>query len=453
MSLKTSWRSWRRGRAAQKAVRDIPSKRPLREFVYLDEVSLRSLLVSQRDTIPEAETRAISLAEEAEASGKVMVGNELVGKGELGSRFKTSNSNSVQTSRKAIAQSLFNELRSAKNVDYAIVVTSNSPDPLPNVSALGRSNNATAVIPASALQRGALVELEVVLKVDPVFKLNTLFSEFTAMVDENKGMFGANAQAMLHDMAPVNRMLQRLLAGLIPIRAVANNFSVVAWAGEEFVVHDSALGQLPMARRSLEVVGVTEHLSYWKDIRRVLFSESRVTLLGRVARDGLHESWTPVKLADLFREAVPTLVDQINEASHTGVGGLTAASREVEDQALPLALNIYKHKLQEVGGIELDELESAQLALALEKVSSDAQSPAAQKVAFELVRKAVEDKAGTSIFNSNAHLAARKEARTAAGLETLPGVEQPSAGASTEPIRYNTADDRLLDVEIVAIYW
>jgi hypothetical protein len=74
-------------------------------------VSLRSLLVSQKDTIPEEVSRAISLAEEAELSSKVSVDAPLVAKAEAGARYQTSNSSTVQTSRKAIVQTLFKELR------------------------------------------------------------------------------------------------------------------------------------------------------------------------------------------------------------------------------------------------------------------------------------------------------------------------------------------------------
>jgi len=49
MGARRWWKNWRSRRKRARAVAEVPEKRPLREFVYLDEVSLRSLLVSQKD--------------------------------------------------------------------------------------------------------------------------------------------------------------------------------------------------------------------------------------------------------------------------------------------------------------------------------------------------------------------------------------------------------------------
>ena len=64
------WRGLRDRWRAKRAKKVIENARPLREFVYLDEVSLTSLLVSQRDTIPEHVTSGRSVSEQAEISAK-----------------------------------------------------------------------------------------------------------------------------------------------------------------------------------------------------------------------------------------------------------------------------------------------------------------------------------------------------------------------------------------------
>src|SRR6185437_2587482 len=122
MGVRNWWKSWRSRQKRARAVAEVPEKRPLREFVYLDEVSLRSLLVSQKDTIPEEVSHAILVAEEAELTGNVSANAATLGKAEIGSRYQTSNSSTVQTSRKAIVQTLFKELRDEKDLDYALVV-------------------------------------------------------------------------------------------------------------------------------------------------------------------------------------------------------------------------------------------------------------------------------------------------------------------------------------------
>lgn len=421
--------------------------------MYLDEVSLRSLLVSQKDTIPEQVSRAISQAEEAEIAGKVS-SDALVAKGEVSSRFQTSNSNSVQSSRKAIVQTLFKELRDDVDLDYSLVVRSDPPEQFADIASVARELDPSVVASAASFQRGALVEIEVELEVDPVFKLGTLFSEYTSMAEEYPELFGT-ARAAMQDAQPVNKILQRLLAGLIPIRARAINLSVVQVGGVEYVVHNDAISGLDVDRRPLEVVGVTEHIGYWKDIRRVLFSSARVTMLCRVARDGLHASWTPVKLADVFRDVVPTLVDQINEASRTGMGSLALARpQDRQQEALGEALNLYKRKLAGTAGIELGVVEEAEIALAVRAAEIDVSSLSGQRRAFAAVRGVIEGKAGDTILDPDGDLVARREARAAAGLPLFPRLEDmTNSNSPQQPNSTPREDDRLLDVEVVAIYW
>lgn len=453
MSIRSWWRDRRRKRRSSKAVKDLPARRPLREFVYLDEVSLRSLLVSQADTIPEQVSSAISRAEQAEISSKVSGGSDLVAKGELGSRFQTNNSNTVQTSRKAIVQTLFNELRNDVTPDYALVVSLEPPRVLDSLDDIQDIGDPSVVAPASALSRGSLVEIEVQLDVDPVFKLGMLVSEYASMAEENPGMFDHSGKTMLQEVAPINRVLQRLLAGLIPIRARATNFSVLDIDGCEFVVRNETVSSLNAPVRPLEVVGVTEHLGYWKDIRRVLFSSARVTMLCRVSRDGLHQTWTPVKLADLFRDAVPDLVDQINLASRTGLSGLSTGHFERQGhEPFREAVHLYREKLEEAAGVRLSPSGEAALEAALMPWLSSEPTPSVQRSAFAAVRTVMETEGGLTEWDSDSDFAARKEARSGARLDLFPttvGTSKDSAARHVEPVQAA----RLLDVEVVAIYW
>lgn len=151
------------------------------------------------------------------------------------------------------------------------------------------------------------------LTADPVFRMGTILSEFTTIAEGVPEPFiTRDVTKMLNDARPMNKVLERLLAGLIPIRAEAVDFEVLVVNGEEYIVYKEAAKEWDGDRRPLVIVGVTEHIAYWKDIRRVLFSDADCRLLCRASRAGLHRSWTPVKLADLFRHVAPDLVDQIN---------------------------------------------------------------------------------------------------------------------------------------------
>jgi hypothetical protein len=427
--------------------------------VYLDEVSLQSLLVSQKDTIPEEVSRARAVAEEAELSGKMSAGVAAVGKAEAGTRYQTSNSSTVQTSRKAIVQTLFKELRDEENLDYALVVRTEPAQKFKSIEEISSTVDPDLAVPASCFERGALVEIEVILEVDPVFKLGTRISEFTAMAEEYPAMFGQAGevgQTMLREAQPVNKVLQRLLAGLIPVRAKAVRYSVVTVGGREYVVHNDAIADLEVERRPLEVVGVTEHLGYWKDIRRVLFSAGRFTMLCRVSRDGLQATWTPVKLADLFREVAPSLVDEINAASRSDVGGMSAsATDDAYSEALGKALAVYKDKLISASGLKLSSTTEEKLVAIIAEMKAEATSPSKQRRAFAKVRDFINAAIdGSVVVGDDVDLRARQEAREETGLPLFPSLEVQSFTTDTgESTSSNDEEDRLLDVEVVAIYW
>ncbi|WP_156325357.1 DUF6414 family protein [Nonomuraea sp. SBT364] len=439
----------------KRAVEDVPSKSVLREFVYLDEVSLRSLLVSQSDTIPEQVSRSIALAEQAEITGKLSGGNAAVVKAEIGSKFQTSNSNTVQTSRKAVVQTLFKELRDQNRLDYALVVRTEKPEVFTSAEAIQTASEPSTAVPASSFVRGALVEIEVELEVDPIFKLGTLFTEYSEMVEEFPRMIGRSDRAALSELQPVRKVLERLLTGLIPIRAKAVNYSVVTVSGQEYVVHNSAIVGLGLISLPLEVVGVTEHLGYWKDIRRVLFSSGRFTMLCRISRDGIQCKWTPVKLADLFRDVAPTLVDQITTSSRAGVLGLGQSRIEdSEQQALVRALTIYQAKLSLAASVELDSTRQAELAAAITEAGTGEISAAVQRSAFTKVREIIQCAANNdAIVDAETDLILRQEARTEGGLTAFGALVSPSRESQPPADDDSQERDRLLDVEVVAIYW
>ncbi|QCQ91771.1 hypothetical protein E7742_11380 [Rhodococcus sp. SGAir0479] len=399
-------------------------------------------------------SRAISQAEEAEVTGKVAAGNDVLGKAELGSRFKTSNSNNVQTSRKAIVQTLFNELYDDASIEYAIKVSKVAPRPASNVDSAIKPVGRYGAVPASVFTRGTLIEVEVSLDVDPVFKLRTMMSEIEAMAKESGELFGSAGQAMLREVGPMNQFIERLLAGLIPIRAKATSLSVIEVDGQEYIVDNRIIDQIDVVRRPLEVVGVTEHIGYWKDIRRVLFSSSRVKVLCRVARDGIHHRWTPVKLAHLFNDVSPELADQINEAGRTGISGLRDSGASADIGVLQQALRFYRQELEKVADVELDGKDRDELDVELQGLSSDGSTSSVQRQAFATVYRAVAAKSGKEeLLNPDADLAARNFARASAGLSLSPAFGSRVEIATHETERSSEADSRLLDVEFVAIYW
>jgi hypothetical protein len=147
------------------------------------------------------------------------------------------------------------------------------------------------------------------------------------LFQEAPELLGPDVREQLQEALSVNAVINKLLAGLVPVRGRATDYVTIRTSDQEWVVHRTVLRQLgddiAAQARALDVVAVAEASLFWKDIRRVLFSGSRYLVLCRISRDGLHDDWTPVKLADVVRGFAPAVAEQISTA---GQGLLTAAT-------------------------------------------------------------------------------------------------------------------------------
>lgn len=426
---------------------------PLREFVYLDEVTLRSLLSSQTGEMTDSTSERSVDTLGGQVSATLGANPALLAKAELASRFQTTNSSTIQTSRKATVQSWFREFYDIPNL--RLIEPTKPSGPASDIKMLKHIGDRSLVVKSSSLRRGALVEFRVKLKADPVFHLGTMVSEVSAMAEDYPEMFAVgNGLETLRQAQPINKILQRLLAGLIPVRAEAIDYSIVAIDDIETVVHNGVLDGLDLERRPLEVVGVTEHLAYWKDIRRVLFSEAEFTLLARVARDALHDTWTPVKLANLFHEVAPDLINQINTASRLPFGTTQLLTPAVSTETrLSDALRTYADALLGKSNQKLTAIERERLDVRIEILGQRASSVSEQRTAFREVKDLLIEFANVEV-DPDEDLELREAARSSVGLSLFPalGAAAPVAVATPTPVAPNKIP-RLLDVEVIALYW
>jgi hypothetical protein len=452
VSIKSWWiRTFRTPRGVEPEPLTSDSRLPdLREFVYLDEVSLRSLLSSQKGGITDSTSEQAVEAQEASLAGTVGANAGVIAKAEVASRYQTTNSSTIQTSRKATVQSWFRELHEIEGLRTIEPVRASSP--VSGVEALLTIEDQSLVAQTSELRRGKLIEIRVRLAADPVFHLGTMVSEFTAMAEDYPDMFAAgDGLHALDEAQPVNRILQRLLAGLVPIRARAVDYVVVDIDGTEYVVHKDLVAGLGLASRPLEIVGVTEHEAYWKDLRRVLFSEAEFTVLARISRSGLFDTWTPVKLADLFSDLTPGLVEQLNAAGRVPFTGVARQAASAESK-LGNALSTYAASLLAELGKPVDDAQGATIARRIRDLRSRASSVTDQRSAFAELTNELLGAVGGELDPERA-LELRNAAREASGLSFFPAL-----AGNTEIVPSSTPSRpdegcRLLDVDFVAIYW
>lgn len=431
-----------------------PKRPPLREFVYLDGVSLRSLLSSQKGALTENITELLSRADEAELAGSLS-GGAPVFKAEITSRYQTSNSQGTQTSRKSIVQSLFKEFRELEGVRL-LLQPIDVLEPPASIEELIRPESAMAVS-SEDLERGGLVEVEVELVADPIFRFSTIISEISDMAREYPDMLAApGAASVMAEAEPVNRVLQRLLAGLIPLRARAINVVMVEIRGVEYLVPAVAAAALGIRTTPLFVVGVTEHLSYWRDVRRVLFSGAKFTMLCRIARDGLHRGWVPVKLSQVLAEIAPTFPGALDEVGRFGYNQVVDTTATEAESALQKALETFVQLAASRAGTELPPDAAARVRDRRISCVGMAGSVTAQNEAFRSIRSVLSNEAEVKLAAED-WLEVQREARDRAELPLFrlptpeptsrPPVREEGPGGESEPAEV------LLDTEVIAIYW
>ncbi len=418
---------------------------PLREFVYLDDVSLRSLLASQTGELTDQVTELLSQADEAELASTIGASTPVL-KAEVRSRYQTTTSQGTQTSRKAVVQSLFKELR---ELDWIEVVLRPQRD-ASGAASVGDLIVSRSAVPANEVRRGALVEIEVDLVADPIFRFSTIASELTELARDFPEMLDQpGAREGMAMLVPGNRFLQRFLAGLVPLRARATSHVVVRVDGVEYIVHASDARAAGLSSVPLTVVGVTQQASYWRDVRRVLFSGSRFTMLCRVARDGLWDSWEPVKLADVLKEVLPTFPDLIADVGRTGLS--LDATRQVPHPPIADALTVFVDSVEALGppGLTPEGVATAQ-HLAAGRALQLPETLTGQNEAFRLLIEGL--RAHGCTLTGDEWLGLVRDAREKAGL-VLFDPPHGSPIASDEADVGHLPNERLLDTEVIAIYW
>lgn len=300
---------------------------PLREFVYLDDVSVDSLVASVKGGVLEQITQTSGSEVQSEL-GATIGATSPVSTAEVRSRVQTTVSDGLQTLRRAGIQARFRELHQIVE-DRRVLRARGDDDVLPEVVSMSDVRTladtiagAQWVVRVGSLGRGDVVEVDVELGPEPLFHLVSAMSQILDLWPEDPEALGLDELPDLGQAQGILKMLSVMLGGLVPIRSLAIDFDVVDLDGEPWLVHHNVLEQLPSEcvrnRRPLAVVGVASQDRFWKDQRRVVFAGARYRVLARLVADGTSDSWTPVKMVDTFKAFVPGFSEALGEATRQG---------------------------------------------------------------------------------------------------------------------------------------
>lgn len=426
-----------------------------REFVYLDEVSVFSLLASKDGMIATEVTDTHASTLMAETAGSFGASGGVV-RADGSVKAQTSDTRTTQVLRKAIVQSTFRDLY--QRVRGTLVMAPvPADDRVPHFGSddkLKPDASHTWVLDPSDLHRGQLIELTVELEAEPLFQARTVVSTFLDIFEQDQALLGTANLSGLADAAVLSRVIEKLGAGLVPLRAKARDYLVVATSdGNELIVHRDVVAQLgpSVATAPLYLVGVATETLFWKDIRTIVFARSEFQILARILRPDLQRSWTPLKLVDVLGRVAPQFHDVL-ETMNSMVLDVMAqgvASTDGSAQA-SIVLREYADLAAEALGVKLDAGDPALLTLLEAPKGLQPGSPVKQwREAMAPVASHVAALAGTPL-DPQVAAKLRVLAQMKHGLSPI---SQRTAPVATSTPGRPDAKSRLLDSEIIAIYW
>ena len=165
---------------------------PLREFVYLDEVSLYSMLASRRRGIATEFTEMETASLNAEVGGSA--GVAFGARASVESRVQSEQQRSSQVLRKAIIQSSFRELYQSEQEALALRLLEDQQTPSLGTrtdieGAFDSLLQGNWVIDPEEILRGELIEVEVELEAEPIFHMAVIITTISDLMEEGDDLF------------------------------------------------------------------------------------------------------------------------------------------------------------------------------------------------------------------------------------------------------------------------
>jgi hypothetical protein len=442
---------WRRRRARKDLARRFEDLHELREFVYLDEVSVTSLLASREGGVPKEITESQSTAFKGEVSGQANA-SAGVFKGQLASKWERSGGTNSQVVRQATVQTLFKLLYDLEEKD--LILTSRPARTSAPPAEEKRRPRDQKAIPVTDLRRGELIEVEVEVATADIFQMTSALGTFKEIADDHESLREQIDPATMGELATMSNVVEKLLVGLIPLRCRVVNYELVDNVdGKALTARDTRISPAREARpvKPLYIVGDTEQALFWKDIRRVLFSESRFRMFCRVSSDGLRTTWSPVKLAEVLRKLDPQLGAKISLMGTIAIDAMTRSGgmHNLATTTRSAALLEYGRALAAANGIEPDENQIRELTETAAHAERFWTSIPGSRKAFEQVQditaRIVGKELDSALF-TEARAKVREQFRISYDGQLINPINLADIDPKAEP-------EDLLEVEIIAIYW
>jgi len=197
---RAAWRRWRQGQAWEQR---------RREFVYLDEVSVISLVAARHGSVAESFKDTLSSVNSAESGSSITLPATPATPGAgLTSRTSSSRTTTQEVVRRAVVQGTFRTLRigdSDLRLSVEDQLQRGRPTAVETKGELARYldklEKQRRAVRASDLQRGDVVEVRVELRAERTYQITAAVTSILDLVQGRTSLFGIS-EAQVAEMAP-----------------------------------------------------------------------------------------------------------------------------------------------------------------------------------------------------------------------------------------------------------
>lgn len=281
----------------------------LKEFVYLDETALISLVSSTTGGITQQQT----------TSQKQRISSSITGSlGPIGASVGGEEVQSTETVQKYVIQSNFKELYEIRKKNLAI---SDHAELQPNVDAIAVEDTDVEFLQqeyspeTQTISRGRLIEVDATLRSSEIYEYFQVFDAFEDIVESfsTEGEFQQQLREQgvsTDEIATILELMDILMAGLVPIECKVSNYGVCGDNNDVIVNKEWA------SRRNVEfedfyLAGFIDEDNLWQEPSRVLFSENEFTVYARLDSPSPGKDWSPLKLVDILNSVFPDAAQEI----------------------------------------------------------------------------------------------------------------------------------------------
>ncbi|MXR52039.1 hypothetical protein GRX03_10565 [Halovenus sp. WSH3] len=273
---------------------------PLREFVYLDETSVVSLLASLTREVTQARTETDTTEEQEGWGAKIKATLPLIGSG-VDAHHLEIDRDTEEVVRRSEIQSKFDELYSETSSQFEL-----------------QNGEQDVTRDLSDVSEGGVAEVEVEFSAHELFHYYKAFEYLIDMAEGAEYEFN-------DDEKQIVELLGSLFGEQIPVVGEVHGYRLVEGKlrPTETVSEDES--------EPLLIVGTLDPDMMWQEASQFLFEDNQYTAYVRIPEPEIQDEWDPLKLTRVIRSISPRIGDQLSVVLD---GALRQAKQEIDETSI-----------------------------------------------------------------------------------------------------------------------